>query len=224
MIRVISGACKGRRLKTVASPLVRPMPDKLKSALFNIIGETVPGAVVLDGFAGTGSIGIEALSRGARSAVFIEELPAALRVLRDNIDHCGLRESAVVVAWEFNRAVIKLAKEGVRFDLIFLDPPYRLLDERNPLKVIRKRGVLKPGGLLVLRHHRKTEPRSGDFPVRRAVTLGDDTMTFYVNEPDREPTPTPSGGQAAGPGARLRTGGGSFTMSAPPKGKIPVDR
>ena len=84
---------------------------------------------------------------------------------------------------EFNRAVIDLAKEGVRFDLIFLDPPYRLLEERNPLKVIRKRGLLKPGGLIVLRHYFKIKPKLGDFKLERRVTLGDDILARSRRSP-----------------------------------------
>ena len=83
------------------------------------------------------------------------------------------------MAMEFNRAVIQLAREGARFDLIFLDPPYRLLEERNPLKVIRKRGLLAPGGRIVLRRHFKTRFEAGDFDLERQVRLGDDTLCFY---------------------------------------------
>ncbi len=194
MLRVIGGTCKGRRLRYAADPRIRPMPDKLKGALFNVIGDRVPGRRVLDGFAGTGSIGLEALSRGASRAVFVEEYPPALRMLRTNIERCGLESRAVVENREFNRAVIALAKQGVDFDLIFLDPPYRLLDERNPLKVVRKRGVLRPGGLIVLRRHRKTKPRLGDFPLRRELTLGDDTLMFF--EAPRAAEARPAAGAA----------------------------
>jgi 16S rRNA (guanine966-N2)-methyltransferase len=179
MIRVISGIYRGKRLKKVAHPLVRPMPDKLKTALFNILRGELRGTVVLDGFAGTGSIGIEALSAGAAEAVFIEQLPAALSVLRHNIAKVEADDKTRVVAMEFNRAVIQLAGENYRFDVIFLDPPYRLLDERNPLKVIKKRGLLAPGGLIVLRHHFKTKFEAKFFALKRRTTLGDDTLSFY---------------------------------------------
>ncbi len=179
MIRVISGIYKGARLRKVPSPLVRPMPDKLKSALFNILRDEVRDTKVLDGFAGTGSIGIEALSRGAAGAVFIEEFPTAASVIKHNLDKCGAAASAHVVLQEFNRAVIHLAQEKARFNLIFLDPPYRFLDERDPLKVIAKRGILAPGGLIVLRHHFKTKFRTKYFALARQTTLGDDTLSFY---------------------------------------------
>jgi 16S rRNA (guanine(966)-N(2))-methyltransferase RsmD len=179
MIRVISGIYRGKRLKKVSDPRVRPMPDKLKTSLFNILRGELQDTVVLDGFAGTGSIGIEALSAGAAEIVFIEQLPAALSVLRHNIAKIEAVDKTRVVALEFNRAVILLAGENYRFDVIFLDPPYRLLDERNPLKVIKKRGLLAPGGLIVLRHHFKTKLEAKYFSLKRRTTLGDDTLSFY---------------------------------------------
>ena len=179
MIRIISGISKGRRLKLVPSPSVRPMQDKVKGALFNILGDRVRGSVCLDGFAGTGSIGLEALSRGAATCVFVDEFYPSIKVIKQNIAKCEAEEKSVVLHREFNRAVIDLAKQGVRFDIIFLDPPYRLLEERNPLKVIRKRGLLKPGGLIVLRHFFKIKPKLGDFKLERRAALGDDVLILF---------------------------------------------
>ena len=181
MISVIGGAFKGRRLKMVRSPLVRPMPAKIKEALFNIgsVQEKLRGAAVLDGFAGTGSIGIEALSRGAETAVFIEEFYPAVKIIKLNLARCEAEDRGRVMHKEFNRAVIQLGKEKAAFDLVFLDPPYRLLDERNPLKVIKKRDVLKKKGIIILRHFFKTVPNQTQFKLFRAVTIGDDTLSFF---------------------------------------------
>lgn len=179
MIRVISGIYKGKRLKKVSSPLVRPMPDKLKEALFNILQEEVKGSVCLDGFAGTGSVGIEALSRGAEEVVFVDEYYPAVKVIKTNLAKCGAEVRGRVIRKEFNRAVIQLAKEKVEFDLIFLDPPYKLLEERNPLKVIKKRGILKPGGLIILRHYFKSRFEAKYFESTRQLTIGDDTLSFF---------------------------------------------
>ncbi len=180
MIRIIGGTCKGRRLKLVRSPSVRPMQDKVKGALFNIVQDRLPGSVCLDGFSGTGSIGLEALSRGASRVVFVDEFFPSVKVIKQNIEICGVEEQAVVVHKEFNRAVIDLARKGVAFDLIFLDPPYKLLEERNPLRVIRKRGILKPEGLVVLRHYYRVKLKTGDFALDRRVELGDDILSFFV--------------------------------------------
>lgn len=203
MIRIISGIYKGRRLKLVPSTSVRPMQDKVKGALFNILGDRVRGAVCLDGFAGTGSIGLEALSRGAARCVFVDEFYPSVKVIRQNVETCGAAEQAVVLHREFNRAVIDLAKQGVRFDLVFLDPPYRLLEERNPLRVLRKRDAVKPGGLVVLRHYYRVKPRLGDFRLERRTALGDDVLALFVRDDAAAP---PAGVEAAGAAPAPRTG------------------
>lgn len=179
MIRIIAGRYKGRILRLVRSPLVRPLPAKLRGSLFNILQERITDTNFLDGFAGTGSVGLEALSRGARRAVFIEELPLAAKTIEANIKKCGAEDLALVINKEFNRAVIDLAKRKIIFDVIFLDPPYQLLADRNPLKVIRKRQILKPDGLLIIRHHRRYSPSKDDFELIRQVSFGDDIFSIY---------------------------------------------
>jgi 16S rRNA (guanine966-N2)-methyltransferase len=199
MIRIISGIYKGRRLKLVSSDAVRPMQDKVKGALFNILGDRVRGAVCLDGFSGTGSVGLEALSRGADRCVFVDEFYPSIKVIKQNVAKCEAGEKAVVLHREFNRAAIDLAKQGVRFDLVFLDPPYRLLEERNPLKVLRKRGLLKPGGLIVMRHYFKIKPKLGDFKLERRVSLGDDVLLLFSPLPEEAAAAGPGAGPAAAP-------------------------
>ncbi len=179
MIRVISGIYKGKRLKKVPSSHVRPMPDKLKESLFNIIQDDVKGADFLDGFAGTGSVGIEALSRGAEKVVFIDELYTAVKTIKHNLARCEAEEKARVIRKEFNRAVIQLSKEGSTYDIIFLDPPYKLIEERNPLKVIKKRGVLKENGKIILRHYFKMKFEPKYFRLVRRINIGDDVISFY---------------------------------------------
>lgn len=179
MIRIVRGKFKGLALKRVADPVVRPMPQKLKEALFQVIEPRLPGSAFLDGFAGTGSVGIEALSRGASLVVFVDEFYPAIKVLRQNLSKLEAEDQALVIHQEFNRAVIRLAKDKALFDIVFLDPPYRLLDERNPLRVVRKRGILKPDGLVMLRRHRKTRFEVDDFERTRTLTLGDDSIDFF---------------------------------------------
>lgn len=198
MIRIISGLYKGRRLKLVSSANVRPMQDKVKGALFSVLSGHLKDAVCLDGFSGTGSIGLEALSRGAARCVFVDEFYPAVKVIRDNVAKCGAEDKAVVLHREFNRAAIDLAKQGVRFDLVFLDPPYKLLEERNPLRVLRKRGLVKPGGLVVLRHYYRTRIKLGDFPLRRRIELGDDVLALFA-APAAGPAAEPAAPPAAGP-------------------------
>ena len=180
MIRVIGGKYKGKRLKKVPGTVVRTMPDKLKESLFSIIQEDVRGSVFLDGFAGSGSVGIEALSRGAEKIVFIDEYYPAIKVIKTNIAKVDAEESVRVFHKEFNRGVIQLSNEKMKFDMIFLDPPYRLLEERNPLKVIMKREILAENGKIILRKFYKTKFEGKYFDLKRQVTLGDDTLLFYT--------------------------------------------
>lgn len=180
MIRIISGLYKGKRLKRVPDSLVRPIPDKLKESLFNIIQEDIRGSVFLDGFAGTGSVGIEALSRGAEKVIFVDNYYPAIKVIKANLSKCGAEDKGRLLRKEFNRAVIQLAQEKMKFSLVFLDPPYRLLDERNPLKVIKKREVLEEGGKIVLRHYYKIKFEAKYYDLLRRVTIGDDTLSFYA--------------------------------------------
>lgn len=179
MIRVVAGKYKGKRLKRVPSLDVRPVPHKLKESLFSIIQAEVPGCVFLDGFAGTGSIGIEALSRGARVAYFIEEYYPAIKAIKVNLARCGAENDAEVIHKEFNRGVIRLANQGAKFDIIFIDPPYRLLPERDPLKVVYKREILKSGGQIILRHYFKTDFSTGFYKLKRKIKIGDDVLKFF---------------------------------------------
>jgi 16S rRNA (guanine(966)-N(2))-methyltransferase RsmD len=179
MIRVISGLYKGKRLKNVPGSAVRPMPDKLKESLFNIIQDKVKDKVFLDGFAGTGSVGIEALSRRAKLVVFIDDYYPAAKIIKHNLHKCGAEEKGLIIRREFNRAVIQLSREEIEFDIVFLDPPYKLLEERNPLKIIKKRGLLKEGGMIILRRYFKTDFEAKFFKLHRQVNMGDDTLSFY---------------------------------------------
>jgi len=182
MIRVISGKYKGKRLRHVRDEKVRPMPHKLKEVLFNIVHFDIPDISVLDGFAGTGSLGIEALSRGAKEVTFVDDFYPAVKAIKTNIMRCDAEDSTRVIHKEFNRAVIMLSKEKKIFDLIFLDPPYLMVGERDPLKVLYKRGLLSQGGIIVLRHHFKTRFESKYFELKREMRVADDVLKFYGYE------------------------------------------
>ncbi|MBD3415367.1 MAG: 16S rRNA (guanine(966)-N(2))-methyltransferase RsmD [Candidatus Aminicenantes bacterium] len=190
MIRIISGKYKGKRLKLVRSPKVRPMPHKLRETLFNIIQFEVPDIVIMDGFAGTGSVGLEAFSRGAKEVCFVDDFYPAIKAIKTNIRRCRAEDSTRVIHKDFNRAVIKLSKEEKKFDLIFLDPPYVMLKERDPLKVIYKREVLSRGGIIVLRRHFKVNFKSKYFEMRRTERVAEDVIEFYGYEetPDQDQT------------------------------------
>jgi 16S rRNA (guanine966-N2)-methyltransferase len=123
-LRIISGALKGKRLYSVRDTSIRPTADRLRESIFNILSQRVLGAVVIDLFAGTGALGIEALSRGAESVVFVDNGKGALSVLRRNIDSCMLDQKANIVKWNIKQNLNCIKSKKQHFDLIFLDPPY----------------------------------------------------------------------------------------------------
>lgn len=125
-MRVISGEVKGRRLRSAPGRHVRPTADRVREALFDIVCSRyrVAGTRFLDLFAGTGAVGIEALSRGAAEAVFVERAPSVRRVLEENLRRLGLRARARVIPLPAHRAVARLARAGECFDAVFIDPPY----------------------------------------------------------------------------------------------------
>ncbi len=151
MLRIFSGLYKGRKLKSVKNPDVRPTTAKVKLSFFDIMQDNIRETIFLDGFGGTGNIGIEALSRGAEYVIFIEQLGEVVKVLQHNLDKIGIPPDYYrIIKGDFNRSVIQLGKDGFKFDIIFLDPPYQLLEYANPLKVIYKRNILKDDGIIVL--------------------------------------------------------------------------
>ncbi|MBI4367095.1 MAG: 16S rRNA (guanine(966)-N(2))-methyltransferase RsmD [Deltaproteobacteria bacterium] len=154
-MRVIAGTCKGRRLfGPKRTDPIRPAIDKVKGAVFNIL-YSVEGLHVLDCFAGTGAMGIEALSRGARYVAFIDALPAATALTERNLRHLGLAERAAVHTATVERALKRLAKQDAVFDLIFVDPPYRKDLVRPTLALIAATRLLAPEGRIVIEHDPK---------------------------------------------------------------------
>src|SRR4051812_47082600 len=126
-MRVIGGSLKGRRLQTPSWTGLRPTSDRLRETLFNILAPRVKNARVLDGCAGTGALGIEALSRGARDATFVDDDRRATRLIAENAAHCGIRDSCVIIQATLHRAAHTLAGRE-SFDIVLLDPPYALAD------------------------------------------------------------------------------------------------
>lgn len=175
-MRIIAGDFKGRRLARPPASGLRPTSDKLRETLFNILASRVKGARVLDLFAGTGALGLEALSRGAAEAVFVERDPRAIAVMADNIARCGVEERARIV-----RAAVERAADRVpgNFDLILADPPYDLADPGRLLGSFSAR--LVPGGLLVLEHARRRQvpDRLGDLVRTRSVVSGESALALF---------------------------------------------
>ena len=144
-MRVIAGTAKGRRLKEPADQKIRPTTDKVKEAVFSAIQFELEGRRVLDLFAGTGQLGIEALSRGARQAVFTDESPASLKIVQENVSACGFDHLAVVRRGDG----IAYLKSGEKFDIVFIDPPYGTGLAEKALETIIEFDILNENGIIV---------------------------------------------------------------------------
>ena len=181
-MRIIGGTHKGRRLSTPRWEGLRPTSDRLRETLFDILGPSVEGARVLDGCAGTGAVGLEALSRGAAHAVFIDRDPRAVALIRRNAAACGFDERCTVRRGALPAGFRRLPP-GV-FDLILLDPPYGAPDAGPMLAAAAAR--LGPEGRLVMEHARRLEPplQPGLEPLR-LVRAGDSALRFYRPVVDR---------------------------------------
>ena len=185
-MRVIAGEYKGRRLAAPTWPGLRPTSDRLKETVFAILAPRLEGARVLDGFAGSGALGIEALSRGAASVVFIELDSRAAGLIERNLAHCRITDGYVMMRAEFTRALRQLPADR-RFDLALLDPPYDLADLASMVEAAA--GRMAPGGVVVLEHasRREAPARVGSFAAVRQVKAGDSTVTFYREAPEHAP-------------------------------------
>lgn len=178
-MRVISGIAKGRNLKAPRGLKTRPTTDRVKEALFNILGQTMQGSSFLDLFAGTGAIGIEALSRGAESLVLVEKGPQALRVIKENLELTGLGNNAKVINKDVYIAMETLQSE--QYDYIFMDPPYLKEHEGKVLCIIDRLSLLKDNGIVVIERSKlDTLPlQVGRIKLYREEKYGDTVLSFY---------------------------------------------
>lgn len=177
-IRVIGGIAKGRRLKTRKAKNLRPATDYVKEALFNILVREVPDSIFLDLFAGTGSIGIEALSRGAKKAVFVEKDTQNAALIRENLVLTGFLEQAEIYACDVFKVIPLLGKKDYRFNLIFVDPPFRKGLLGDVLEKISEFQLLLPEGLIITRSAYGEEDLVKRAPLREK-RYGDSVLRFY---------------------------------------------
>ena len=177
-MRVIAGKAKGITLNTPSGMLTRPTSDRVKEALFSIIQFDVPGAKVLDLFGGTGQLGIEALSRGAKSAVFVDSRDDACRLIRENLKKTNFAEQATVVKSDY---LHYLQKCSDCFDIILLDPPYAELFLEKSIKLIAEIDILQSGGIIIAeRPTGKALPwEFAGFTKSRDYKYGNTLLTIY---------------------------------------------
>lgn len=172
-------------MKAVPGMNTRPTTDKVKEAIFSMIGPYFDGGWVLDLFAGTGGLGIEALSRGAERAVFIDMERASIDVVKHNVAAAGLSDRAEIYRNEAGRAVKALAKRGAAFRYIFLDPPYRMKEMDSLMLQLADTGLVEPGAVIVVEHDvEHTYPeQAGQFEQVKRAYYGDTAVTVYRYRP-----------------------------------------
>lgn len=179
-MRIIAGSARGRRLKTRKGMETRPTADRIKEALFNILAIRVADCSFLDVFAGSGGVGIEALSRGARSCIFVEKSSLCAKIIKENLSLAGLADQAVMLTMDAEAALTYLAKNAAGFNLIFFDPPYYSHELELTLQLAVP--LLLPGGLLVVEHHSRDHCwyNADHWRKIREKTYGNTTLSFIV--------------------------------------------
>lgn len=185
MIRIIAGRFRSRKLTTIPDNRTRPMSDRLRETLFNVIGPKVEGAVFLDCYAGSGAVGIEALSRGATKTWFIESNPKATQVICNNIENLNIpyKTEAEVLAMDVARGLKKLANQGAQFDIVLLTPPYKATGEyTHSLQWLGEGSLLAPEALVIAEHdkHHTLDDSYGALHRTRTLTQGDATLSFFA--------------------------------------------
>jgi 16S rRNA (guanine(966)-N(2))-methyltransferase RsmD len=184
-VRILAGALKGRRLVTPRGATTRPTADQVRLALMDTLTPRLPGARLLDLFAGAGGVGLEALSRGAAAVTFVEQDARAVAALRDNVQALGVADLARVRRGDVLREIPALYRAGERFDLVFLDPPYDagLVDET--LGALGGGGLLLAEAWVIAQHFTKRAPaeRIGALAAFRTRRFGETTLTFYRGGP-----------------------------------------
>ena len=188
-MRILGGTAKGRKLVAVKARGIRPTRDDVKESIFSMIRGHVKAAVVLDLFAGTGNLGLEALSQGAKRAIFVEKERVPLRALMRNIDLCGFRDRAEVIPRDAEAALKLLRRRAEKLDLVFIDPPYRSGYMGKTLRFISAHDMVNDGGMVVVEHSSGEAPSDqwGMLSLRRQKRHGDTTITIFEGFPSPRP-------------------------------------
>lgn len=182
-MRIIAGQLGGRHLKAVEGMQTRPTSDKVKGAIFNVLGNKIIDARVLDLFSGTGNLAIEALSRGSSEAVLVEKNPTAFQVIRDNVEQLGVKHKAKLFLMDAFKYLDNHVNEP--FDLIFLDPPYHKELVFKSLLHLKNFAYLKPSGVIVAETAKNEELNEELYPYEiRKISVYGDTKVWYLQRLD----------------------------------------
>jgi 16S rRNA (guanine966-N2)-methyltransferase len=181
-VRVIAGKYRSRTLRSLKGQALRPTSDRLRETLFNVLGPTVNGCTFVDFYAGTGAVGIEAISRGARQAIFAEQHAPAAALIRRNLESLGIGAEAEVLCMNVMRAIERLETKKIHAQFIFLDPPYAAdIEYESALEALGESPLIAPDGRVIVEHlsKRSLPERVGDLELARVLEQGDATLSFY---------------------------------------------
>jgi len=212
-MRIIAGTYRGRVLATLRGPAVRPTGERLRESLFDVLGDSIREEVFIDCYAGSGSVALEALSRGAARVYLIEESKAAQQLISRNLETLGLPLNAILVRASARRGLRRLEEEGVRARYCFLDPPYPSIraagisqrairsttrERERTLRWLASSQLLEPHGSIIVQHDKMDAPPESlgalrAWPRTRILAQGSNALSFYSRE-SSEPRPRGSGG------------------------------
>jgi 16S rRNA (guanine966-N2)-methyltransferase len=185
-MRVIAGKYRSRPLRSLHGLDVRPTSDRLRETLFNVLSSGNPsaleGAVLLDLFAGTGAVGIEALSRGAKQVYFVESSAAGIGLIRKNLDSLGITAGFRILHAELAPALWRMEREQVAADVVFIDPPYRMIDAyRKTLEALADSPLLRATSVVIAEHEKQVDPGNEFGPLGkfRKLVQGSTALSFY---------------------------------------------
>ncbi len=187
-LRVIAGSARNRVLAAPEGRETRPTGERVREAFFSMVQTRLPGSLFADLYAGSGAMGIEALSRGAARAVFVDNAPKALRVLRDNLKTAGVASLADVHHLDAPADLSRLHRPGNGYDIIFADPPYRFGQYAELLETLGRTRLAAPDGLVAIEHTIRTEmpETAGGFVLEQTRRYGDSAMSIYRAETDED--------------------------------------
>ncbi|GKU78578.1 16S rRNA (guanine(966)-N(2))-methyltransferase RsmD [Paenibacillus sp. L3-i20] len=187
-MRVIAGVARGRALKAVPGTNTRPTTDKVKEAIFSMIGPYFDGGTALDLFAGTGGLGIEAWSRGADKIILVDKEKISIDIIRLNVKTAGADSAAEIYRNDAERALKALAKRDLKFTLVFLDPPYRMTEMDKLMVELTEKDMLAPDALIVVEHDAsfKYPEEMTNFEQIKYAKYGDIAVTIYQYENEKD--------------------------------------
>lgn len=185
-LRVIAGSARNRVLAAPEGRETRPTGERVREAFFSMVQTRLPGSLFADLFAGSGAMGIEALSRGAAHAVFVDNASKALRVLRDNLKTAGVASRADVHHLDAPADLGRLHRPGNGYDIVFADPPYHFEHYEKLLEALGHYRLVAPDGLVAIEHTIRTEmpEKAGGFALEQTRRYGDSAMSIYLTETD----------------------------------------